>query len=539
MPSARLSAAVEEFEPLLLDEAPAAATPSEEQLAIYDWFEHEGGNLVVEALAGTGKSSSILRAIDFAPEDNILLTAFNKRIQEELEQRLTNPRAKAQTLHSVGFEAIRRTGWGYVTPKLRGFDREDWLAEQVTYGAPWGAKRLVGKLCTKARELQPIGATVESLCDLAVQFDLLPGADNTQLHIEHVASMTLRAMQIAARDEVGARLTGIDGADMIFLPLVNDWLTPQYDMGVVDEYQDLTLAQLTVARRVCHSYARIALVGDTNQNIYQFKGTDAGSYAQMKQELRAVLLPLTTTYRCPRKIVHLAQQYVPHYRAADSAPEGVVDSVESLEQLVEQAEVGDFILSRKNAPLARVALALLRAHKRAKIQGRETGAGLKSLVKRLMKGDAAHSVRAFLAKLEHWRERELSRAYAMKRSDLVDLTNDKADTLQALAADASSVQGLHDIIDTLFTDRGQGNIVCSTVHKAKGLEADRVFILRHTFNVPVSCQCGHQHYGGAGCRMCWCKEHVPDPARLQEERNVKYVAITRAKSRLTWCEERF
>src|SRR5215510_12017859 len=67
-------------------------------------YEH----LIVEALAGTGTTTTIIKAIDFAPEKRILLCAFNKKIAEELTARLNNPNAEAKTLHAIGFSIVRR-----------------------------------------------------------------------------------------------------------------------------------------------------------------------------------------------------------------------------------------------------------------------------------------------------------------------------------------------------------------------------------------------------------------------------------------------
>jgi hypothetical protein len=91
---------------------------SGQQTAIFDWFENGEGNLVVRARAGTGKTTTILEAITYAPEQTILLAAFNKKIAEELKSKLKNPRAEAKTLHSLGFGFVLRN-WNGVTPRQR------------------------------------------------------------------------------------------------------------------------------------------------------------------------------------------------------------------------------------------------------------------------------------------------------------------------------------------------------------------------------------------------------------------------------------
>lgn len=552
MPSARVSRfAVAVAEPEV--ERPAFIA-SNLQIPIFEWFEfpdrNSSDNLIVEARAGTGKTTTILRAVDRAPEEHILLSAFNKRIQEEMASRLDNPRAEALTLHSLGYRMLRRAkGYIRVCDGSNRFAREDALADRVVGGLPYGAKRLVAKLVTKAREIQPLGATVESLTDLALDFDLVPPVGDT-LTIAQVARATLNAMEVAC--EEWPRATGIDHADQIFLPLALDLMQPDYDMVVVDEYQDMLQAQLTLARRACKPNGRIVLVGDSRQAIYGFRGVSATSIAKIKQELAADELPLSRTYRCPRNVVALAQRYVPDYEVDPSAPAGIVDDVEGLDDLVTRAKAGDFVLSRKNAPLARVALRLLRAGKSAKIQGRDIGAGLRALVRTLATGAAAASIERLLEKLGTYEAKMTDRLRAMKAEDRVEVLKDKCETLRWLAEDASGVPALVAKLEckgcyrgehvstcqNLFTDDPGASVVCSTVHKAKGLESNHVFLLKSTFGLPIPCECGHRH-SKAGCTKCDCEGYVPDQQQLLEEQNIKYVAITRAKQHLTWVNGAF
>lgn len=507
-----------------------AFEPSSYQKAIFDWFEHGHGHLLTRARAGCGKTSSILLAIDRAPEQRILLCAFNKRIQTEMAERLTNPRAEALTLHALGYRAIRNSGG--VTRTCARFEREDDLATNATKGMPYGAKRLVAKLVTKAREIQPIGATVETLIELALDFDLVPPPGDS-LTITQVAQATLCALHTAA--VVRPVATGIDFADMIFLPLVNNLVEPAYDMVVVDEAQDMTTAQLELARRACVPGGRFVIVGDDRQAIYGFRGADCASLDRLKKELNAQELPLSKTYRCPKLVVAIAQKYVPDYEVDSTAPEGTVATIERLDELVDAAQPADFILSRRNAPLARVALRLLRAGKPAKIQGRDIGAGLKALVRLLATGEAANSIPALLKRLTTYEEKQTIRLIAMKHEDRVDTLRDKCETLRWLAEDVSGVSALHERIDSLFTDEPGASVICSSVHKAKGLEAERVFILRSTFFMPVPCgKCRKR------IKQCGCVDgFVADMAKQTEENNLMYVAVTRSKNVLTFCMEGF
>lgn len=535
MPSARLSAAVERNDETddgsELGGAHVGSTDfvlSTQQRDICDWFKSGTGNLFVRARAGTGKTTTIIRAIDYAPEENILLCAFNKRIQEELERRLSNPHATAQTLHSVGFQYIREN-WGRVRVADRNV-RADTIAAAVCGGLPEYLKRMVARLVVRTREITPLATDLATIIDLMIEFDLMPETWS-EFSPAAIARLALKGMEFAAAE---CPATGIDYPDMIFLPLRNNWLHPTHDMVVGDEAQDMSAAQLETMRRICNG--RLVLVGDDRQGIYRFRGADAGSLDRLKHELGGTELGLNTTYRCPRLVVERANAYVPDYFAAPSAPAGIVETIYSIDDLAQSALPGDFILSRKNAPLMGIALRLLREGIPARVQGKDVGAGLLSLVRRLATKHAADSLPAFLEKLRGWEDKQVTRLRAMGKEDRIDAIYDKGDTLRALAQDAKSVGDLVARITSLFADSSnKAQVVCSTVHKAKGLEARRVFILKATLHPKLPCQCGHYH-GAKACGRCGCHVFAPHAGRRLEEDNIAYVAITRAQENLTYVD---
>ena len=77
------------------------------------------------------------------------------------------------------------------------------------------------------------------------------------------------------------------------------------------------------------------------------------------------------------------------------------------------------------------------------------------------------------------------------------------------ASRASTVGGIIEEIKRVFDNNDKGEIMLSTVHKAKGLEADNVYVL--------------------------ATERMPHPKGGSEENNICYVAITRAKKNLFYC----
>lgn len=485
---------------------------STEQSAIFEWFAKTTLatvlSLVVRARAGTGKTTTILEAVRHAPEERILLAAFGKQIADELNDRITDKRCEARTLHSLGNRFVR-DHWRRV--KLS--NRRQWdLAEFALQGqdAPDPIVSLVAKLHTKVREVAPHADSVYEVCEVACRFDLLPAEqwEDEGWDLDRCCEAALVAVRQATR-----KTAEIDYSDMIFLPLRNGWVRPCYDLVIIDEAQDMTEAQLELAQKACVKGGRIAVVGDDRQAIYAFRGADSGSLDRLKAELDAAELGLATTYRCPKAVVAEAQALVPDYVAADSAPEGEVLHVDAGEYLA-QVQEGDFVLSRTNAPLVRVCLALLRQGKRAKVRGKDVEKGIRDVLNKLRPESIPH----LLDQADAWAEAErkrVQREVERERFDehaaeqALDLVEDQRALIVALCDGLIDLDELDARLKSLFAkDPKRGEVMCATVHRAKGLEAPQVFVLADTFK-------------RAGA----------------EEDNIRYVAITRAKEKLVWVAE--
>jgi len=503
-------------------EAPAAVTIShvgpqptnwsEEQNDIFQWFKHLGrcrcrakiclcgpNHLVVRARAGTGKTTTIIEGVNRAPETSILLCAFNKQIAQELNARLNNPHAEAKTLHAVGMQAIQRQ-W----PRIRvdAYKRADWLTDKVVpFDTPRPIRRLVSELHSKGRTMCPLDVTVAKLEVLALRFDLVPDDGWERWLLKFVVSRALAAMTYA-KDHAPDYAVGIDFDDMIYLPLVWNLLSKDYQLVVGDEVQDFTLAQLEILERIC--CGRLCLVGDDKQAIYGFRGADSSSLDRLKKKLNAEELGLKTTYRCGQAIVREAQLLVPDIQAAAKNPEGQVADT-NYGSMLATVQPGDFILSRLNAPLVFCTLQLLQQGKRAQMKGRDIGAGIIRIVKGLKVLDDT-PMDVLLTKLQAWESKMVTRFAAYGQPELADRARDQAAMIFAFAEESNTCGHLKARIEQMFSDGEDATYVwCSSVHKAKGLESDRVFVMRESF-----------------CRY----------GESPEEQNILYVAVTRAKSYL-------
>lgn len=213
-------------------------------------------------------------------------------------------------------------------------------------------------------------------------------------------------------------------------------------------------------------------------------------------------------YRCSKKVVEEAKKVVSHIEAAENAPEGVVNTI-SKDKFLDMVQPGDMVLCRTTAPLIPNYFKLVRKKVKASIVGRDIGTGLQRLVEKYQ-GDG--SIKALMINLEAYRAKEVMRFMASYKPEKATHVVDQVETIIELASEVEDVNALLEILGTVFSETRQG-VALSTVHKAKGLEADRVFILR--------------------------PDLMPHPkakgeAAVEQEMNLKYVAITRAKNELYW-----
>jgi superfamily I DNA/RNA helicase len=300
----------------------------------------------------------------------------------------------------------------------------------------------------------------------------------------------------------GAEDGRIDFDDMIWLPLVLDLSQSKFDRVFVDETQDLNAAQIELTLRSCKADGRILAVGDPRQAIYRFRGADEKAFSNVKERLHATELPLSVCYRCSRSIIREAQKIVPNIEAAPDAEEGEVRTA-TFKEMRRDAQPGDFILSRTNAPLVSLCMSLIAEGRRAAIQGRDIGTSLGALVKK----SKTKTVSALRDYIKEWSDKECKRLYVKHRD--TQLVEDKADCIVAISDGANSVQDVIGRIESMFSDTSnESRIMLSTTHKAKGLERDRVWMLTATYRKRPGV----------------------------EEDNLAYVAITRARKVLVLVE---
>ena len=523
-------------------------------------------HVVVEARAGTGKTTTLVEGLrllrgeksHFTPSlqqqavwDAICQTkearsacfvAFNKSIALELSKRVPEG-TEAKTMHSMGFSAVRKA-FDLTFKDINQYRTRELLAEilgidshELRYkqGELMKAvEKLVG-LC-KANlvgfdsdnhrgDWLDAGGFAGALDTLARYYDVdLNGIQS------HVFELVPRVLELAK--DVGLDRQ-IDFDDMIWLPVVLGLPVWKYDLLLVDEAQDLNRCQQELALMAGR---RLILCGDPKQAIYGFAGADSESMDRMMARLSGtsrgcIHLPLTVTRRCGRVIVAEANKIVPDFSAHETCCDGLVhralfqdkgkDKTAPLSESCYAHYVGDgdMILCRVNAPLVSECFKFLKAGRKANIQGRDIGQSLIGTIKKCVGGEEGYNkpVDVLIETVSKWlrlAEKTENAKPNPSEARLISL-QDRHDCIVCFTEDSTTVQDVVNRINAVFSDNENGGILLSSVHKAKGLEADRVFILQPE---------------GAG---------IPHPMSRSDwqrgqEMNLLYVAITRAKTELVY-----
>lgn len=503
--------------------------PSAEQLAFLEWIVEQEGSCILQAVAGSGKTSSLILALGLMP-GSVFLGAFNRDIAQELKGRIPPGdqwRIHAATMHSAGLGAIKRSGRKpRVEPgKLRFILRDMQQAEQLDYKSPEvQASSSITKLVSLAKqhgfdvvshgkEYFPKSSDAGAWEKLADHFSLeqdLP--ENFSLH--SLIRWSKLLLERSTREQAM-----IDFDDMLYYPLLFNYSFQPYDWVLLDEAQDTNVVRREMAFRMLGAKGRLVAVGDPHQAIYGFTGADANALDNIRRRASAITLPLSVSWRCARAVVDEARTVVDHIHPAPQAPEGSVSECEFDEYFIDRLRPGDALLCRLNRPNVATAIACLRANKPARIVGRDLGQRLLAHARK-----AAPDKPSLLdlgPAVESYSNAEINRLIQRSKESSVPFFEDEIEAL-TLLIDRCLEQGkqcysdLEFLANFLFIepDSLANAIVFSSVHKAKGLEWPRVYILGRSDYMPFFMAVQE-----------W---------ELEQEQNLIYVAVTRAKEELVY-----
>jgi len=493
------------------------------QLDIFDWIEHDQGHLVVEAVAGAGKTSTLIKCLDFIPQNSkVLLTAFNTDIVSELKKKTVDrENVDVKTLHGLGLLFIKKN-----LPQVGGipepFKYDAYIKNNIKELSSINTYTLKGR--EYFRYLENIKKYVDFgrfyLCQTVKDLDFI----EDRYGIDTIADEKEVAINVM---EWGKNaLETIDYTDMIWLPNVL-FLKPLgllYDFIFVDECQDLNRAERELLLKCFKMGTRMVSVGDTSQCLYSFAGSDPESFNTLKALPNTKSLPLSISYRCGKNIVNFAKKLVQSIEAADNAIEGQILKNVSLDTVKD----GDMILCRNNAPLVQIYNEFLKLGKKCHIRGKDIGNNLKAIVKSTRQEILNVDCKEDGVFVRLYDDLFTSRNKIMEKFGIDTETamdspqiQNKLDMINALEILAEGINTSDEIIakiDEIFPKRDKkSGISLSTIHKAKGLEAENVYI---------------------ACESLMPSKSAKKDWEIRQEYNLMYVAYTRAKNTLGFIDEK-
>ena len=499
--------------------------PSKFQKDIFKFISHGEGSAIIEAVAGSGKSTTIVEALKkISPTKRSVFLAFNKSIADEIREKV--PRnVKVQTLNAMGHGAWMRFVDGNVKLNMHKTReiilKNQGLKDKYTEFAVRKLQSPVRQLVSIAKSvgLVPEGCieanglipdTIENWQNIIDHYDIQFGA--TQVGGEMVSDKP-QAIEMAKEVlTIGLDMWNeIDFDDQMFMTVVFNAPISKYDFVFVDEAQDVSDIQRAMLTMCLRKKGRLIAVGDPCQACYGFRGADSESLNNIAKTFNATRLPLSISYRCPKKIVAEAQRYVSHIESHENAPEGEVEQFGIYSP--QMFKPNDMVVCRNTAPLIKLAYKLISAKIPATIMGRDIGKGLVTLINKFK----PKGLDALEVKLIEWRVKETTKALAKDPEANLSNIEDKFEIINMFiqCSGADTIPGLIIAIENLFGDKAVDAVILCTIHRSKGLEADRVFIL-DSWLLPS-------------------KYAKKDWQRVQEN-NLIYIAITRAKKSLFYVE---
>lgn len=469
-------------------------TPTEEQIAIVDAAKDTEDNLIISALAGAAKTSTLVLIAKALPAISILCLAFNKKIAVEMAERLPG-NCTSKTLNSLGHTVWQQTLGKRLT-----------LDTSKTYRI---VSTLIKSLPDEYKEEAYVAmADVIKAVDSGKSAGYIP--NNHYPHCkrlmdddeffnwldEEPSELVFSLIRKATLKSLEESMSGtIDFGDQLLMPTVFPCVFPRYPLVLIDEAQDLSALNHAMLRKLV--LKRLIAVGDECQAIYGFRGAHQDSMNLLQETFKMRKLVLSISFRCPQLVVEEARWRAPHMRFPEWAIPGTVRTV--TEWHVTDLTSTSAIICRNNAPLFRCALNLLRAGRYPKLIGNDIGKMLLKIMKKL--GESETPRPQVLLAIDKWEEEKLAKSRS-KGS-----VHDQADCLRIFAEAGNNLREAIAYAEHLFAS--EGPIQLMTGHKSKGLEFQDVFILdRNLIRVEQE----------------------------QQERNLLYVMQTRAKRSLTYIE---
>lgn len=497
-------------------------TPSEYQKKIFEFITKGTGNAVINAKAGSGKTTTLVEAMKLIPsKEKVLFVAFNKAIEQELTARLNGyDNVDIKTYHGLGYALLRNNLGKNSGVRLNEYKYTTFINNNIHILAP-------DSYSLRKDDMRQFKTNLKQIVDYA-RFNLAETVGEIkEICKKYGITLVLNEPEIVPTILSWGRnhLTEIDYTDMIWLCIERDIKTRtyKYDYIFIDEAQDSSIMQQALIKKCFKRGSRFVAIGDEFQCINAFAGADQDAFRKLQNEPNTKILTLPITYRCPKSVV----RFVCNTTGVEiEAPEDAIEGEIKFNVNPYEPKNNDMVLCRNTAHLVKLYMRYNRTNKKSYLKGRNIGETFKTVLQQTGQDYLSRDMITdgvfprLYERLFDMINKEIS-ITCMEYEDVVNTRPimDFIDTIKALEALSDGIVWKDELIrkiDTIFTDNDKDGVCLSTIHKAKGLEADNVFIL---------------------CPSLMPSKYAKKEWEKKAEENLIYVAITRAKKTLNYISE--
>lgn len=287
---------------------------SKKQQQIVDFDE---GALLVKAGPGSGKTRVLIerikRLLKSRKRVKILALTFSNMAAEEMKTRIEEDveisdlvdNVTIGTIHAFCLELVQNKGYMIgLSDSLVLFESLD-DRKKILEDAIMKNSRLKRIYLEKSDSNKFLSDCLSFISDYKKKF-IVPDSSDEKINYEIFNAYNEQLLLQGA----------IDFDDILFYAYrilteninVAQLFTTQYKYICVDEAQDLNYSQYSVIRALCgKSFKNIMMVGDENQSIYRFNGSDSKLMAvEFVNDFSPTIFELNENFRCAKSIVEFA-----------------------------------------------------------------------------------------------------------------------------------------------------------------------------------------------------------------------------------------
>lgn len=488
---------------------------TEEQEQILDIVVKSMFNMMVRARAGTGKTFLLKIIATLFPNKKMLYVTFSKELANEALAANLPKNMDVKTAHGLSYSAAKKfycpAGQMSCSPWHREDALMDYLDEPAFVFDPLTDKDEedgvnIQNIKNEARKTM---LQLVSYCKVNMVDPKNREAVDEVIKYYQIPAEPVHLRHLAACFEFSKKPSkNIDYNEMVHTPVMLGLPLPKYDIILADEIQDSSLMLMELYKMCLAAGGFILGVGDDFQAIYGFAGSRNEGMDIFAEKFNVHQEPLSVNFRCGTEHIKLAQTIVPDIKAHDNAIEGSVRVLDEVD--FDKAQPGDMFISRVNRNLVGPCLSLVRQGKKANIKGKDIAAPINAILKKLKAMGLTKN--AALDALQKMLGQELKLAERRKyKQTSIDLIVDRYGIAEDFLMDAETVDDAIKRLYTIFADETPGIVFCS-VHKSKGLEADKVTILEYD-------------------KIRMVRDDMT-PWQHEQEAHLHYVAVTRPRKEL-------